>query len=178
MITRAISNETDDDSSVNYAFTDGGLSSVDGTDVPLARAESCGSGESIGSWTGSAEGVDDAPGPSVGLVGVSEDSVSNLATTYMGRVWGYITRAEIVGVRDGNVGAVSRATGLQFRRAVERFLQRKADRWHANVLLRGMMVAWGRHAGVFPPPLVSDDSSDEEVPFGLASAYSTDSDDE
>ena len=51
--------------------------------------------------------MDDAPGPSVGLVGVSEDSVSNLATTYMGRVWGCVTRAEIVGVCDGNVGAVS-----------------------------------------------------------------------
>ena len=96
----------------------------------------------------------------------------------MGRVWGCVTRAEIVGVRDGNVGAVSRATGSQFRRAVECFLQRKADRCRANVLLRDVMVAWGRHVGVFPPPLVSDDSSDGEVSFGLASSDSTDSDDE
>ena len=63
-------------------------------------------------------------------------------------------------------------------RAVECFLQRKADRCRANVLLRDMMVAWGRHVGVFPPPLVSDDSSDGEMSFGLASSDSTDSDDE
>ena len=122
--------------------------------------------------------MDDAPGPSVGLVGLSEDSGLNLATTYMGRVWGCVTRAEIVGVCDGNIGAVSRATGLQLRRAVECFLQRKADRCRANVLLRDMMVAWGRHAGVSPSPLVSDDSSDGEVSFGLGSSDSMDSDDE
>ena len=90
------------------------------------------------------------------------------------RVRNCVARAGIVGTRDGNIGAVSRATGAQFRQAVDGHLQGMADGYRSKRLVLRAFEALAQYAGVFPPPLVSDYSSDDEALPSLRSADSTD----
>ena len=106
-------------------------------------------------------------------MGEGRESSSNI--TSMSRVWSCVTRAMMVGIREGMIGAVSRAPGLQLRRAVQIYLQGRADQYCSKIALQHALGAWGQYVGVVPPPLVSDYSSDEEAPAGSRSVGSTDS---
>ena len=76
-------------------------------------------------------------------------------------VWHKIEQAELIGTKFGNL-AVNRKTGMQFLESVEMRRNMIARNFSHRLIMRTILIEWGKALYILPPDLVSSDTEDDD----------------